>query len=323
MPLTQLSTLVLPAPFGPISANSSPASTANDTRSSTVRPPKRSVRPSIARSAIPPPATAILLDVAVAASLAAGMTQIELLDIRVAAQPIGVAIEDDPAVLHHVAVVGDLQRHGRALLDDQDGDAELAPNLGEAAQQVLHHDRRQAERQLVDQQQFGPAHDGAAERQHLPLAAGEEAADPALEIAELRKELIDQRLASAALGVGDAARNRRDQVLCHREIGKHLVAFGNQYDAAPGVLVRQAVLDALALERDRPFGDARVVDAEETGDRPQGCALAGAVGAEQRDDLSGLDRERDALHRCDRALVDDLELVDGEQGHRRPPATGR
>ena len=37
----QLSTLVLPAPFGPISANSSPASTANDTPSSTVRPPKR------------------------------------------------------------------------------------------------------------------------------------------------------------------------------------------------------------------------------------------------------------------------------------------
>ena len=31
MPLMQLSTLVLPAPFGPISASSSPASTASDT----------------------------------------------------------------------------------------------------------------------------------------------------------------------------------------------------------------------------------------------------------------------------------------------------
>ena len=40
----QLSTLVLPAPFGPISANSSPGSTAKDTSSSTVKPPKRRLR---------------------------------------------------------------------------------------------------------------------------------------------------------------------------------------------------------------------------------------------------------------------------------------
>src|SRR4029453_5631273 len=309
MPLTQLSTLVLPAPFGPISANSSPASTESDTPSSTVRPPKRSVRPSIPRSAIPPPTAAILLDVAVAASLAAGMAEIELLDIRMIAQPLGVPVEHDPAVLHHIAVVGDLERHGRALLDDQDGDAELAPDLGQAAQQVLDDDRRQTERQFVDQQQFGPAHDGAAERQHLPLAAREKAADAASEVAELRKVLIDQRLAAAALGMRDAARNRRHQVLGHREIGKHLVALGDQHDAAPGVLVRQPVLDALALEGDRALGDARVVETEEARDRPQGRALAGAVGTEQRDDLSGLDRERDALHRRDGALIDNLVFL--------------
>jgi hypothetical protein len=40
----QLSTLVLPAPFGPINANSSPDSMANDTWSRTTRPPKRSDR---------------------------------------------------------------------------------------------------------------------------------------------------------------------------------------------------------------------------------------------------------------------------------------
>ncbi len=193
----------------------------------------------------------------------------------------------------------------------------------EAAQQVLHDDRRQAERELVDQQQFGPAHDGAAERQHLPLAAGKQAADAAPEIAELGKKLVDQRLALSALGVRDAARDRREQVLGHREIGKHLVALGHQHDAATRVLVRQPVLDALALEGDRALGDARVVDAEKARDRAQRRGLAGAVGAEQRDDLPRLDRERDALHRRDGALIDHLELVDGEQGHRRAPVTGR
>src|SRR5712692_6079151 len=216
MPLTQLSTLVLPAPFGPINANSSLAPTASETPSSTVRPPKRSVRRSISSSAIPSPAAAILLHVAVAPALAAAAAEVEFLDVGMAAQALGRAIEHDPAVLHDVAVVGDFERHRRALLDDQDGDAELAPDFGEPAEQVLHHDRRQAERELVDQQQFGPAHNGAAERQHLPFAAGEQAADAVLEAAELRKKLVDQRLAPSAFGMGDAARDRRDQVFGYR-----------------------------------------------------------------------------------------------------------
>ena len=47
------------------------------------------------------------------------------------------------------------------------------------AQQVLHHDRREAERELVHQQQLRPADEGARQRQHLPLAAGEQPADAA------------------------------------------------------------------------------------------------------------------------------------------------
>src|SRR5215468_4900360 len=105
MPLTQLSTLVLPAPFGPISANSSPGSTLSETRSSTVSPPKRSVRPSIASSAIPSPAAAILLHVAIApALLSTGAAEIEFLDVGVAAQALCRAVEHDAAALHHVAV---------------------------------------------------------------------------------------------------------------------------------------------------------------------------------------------------------------------------
>ena len=87
------------------------------------------------------------------------------------------------------------------------------------------------------------------------------------------------------------------------------------------ILVRRAVLDALALEDDRAFGHAGVVEAEKAGNRAQRRGLAGAVGAEQRDDLAGLDGQRNALHGGDGALIDHFELVDGEQrGHRRDPA---
>src|SRR4029453_294485 len=97
----QLSTLVLPAPLGPISANSSAGSTANDTPSSTARPPKRRLKPSMASSAIPSPAAAVLLDGAVAASTAsARLAQIELLHVGMASEALAVAGEEGAAGVH-------------------------------------------------------------------------------------------------------------------------------------------------------------------------------------------------------------------------------
>src|SRR5215470_7868441 len=122
----QLRTLVLPAPFGPIRANSSPGSTAKEMPSSTTRPPNRSVSRSTSISAIPPPAATILFDGAVAAPVARRLAKIELLDVAVRHQPRAVAVEHDPSILEHVAVVGDLQRHGGALLDDDEGDPSWA-----------------------------------------------------------------------------------------------------------------------------------------------------------------------------------------------------
>src|SRR6185295_917586 len=149
MRLMQFKALVLPAPLGPMSAKSSPASTANDTPSSTVRPPKRRSRFSTSSSAIPPPASAVLLDVAIAPALAARLAEIEFLDIGVVGEPRLVAVEDDATVLQNVAVVGHLQRHGGALLHQQDGDAQLAADLHEPRHQILDHDGRKPERQLI------------------------------------------------------------------------------------------------------------------------------------------------------------------------------
>src|SRR5262245_16080725 len=122
MRLMQLKALVLPAPLGPISANSSAGPTANDRSSSTVSPPNRRLRFSTSSSAIPPPAAAVLPDVAVAAALsAAHLAEIELLNVGMALKAGGIAVEHDAAVLQNVAVVGDLQRHRRALLDQHHG----------------------------------------------------------------------------------------------------------------------------------------------------------------------------------------------------------
>src|SRR5262245_48660389 len=153
MRLMQLKALVLPAPLGPISANSSAGSTANDRPSSTVSPPKRRLRSATSSSAIPPPAAAVLLDVAVAAACAAArLAQVEFLDVGMIAETRAVAVEHDAAVLQHVAVVGHVERNGRALLDQHDGEPELAFDLHKAHHQVVHDDRGETERELVHQQ---------------------------------------------------------------------------------------------------------------------------------------------------------------------------
>src|ERR1700687_137576 len=126
----QFSTLVLPAPLGPIRASNSPASIASDMPSSPPRPPNRKRSESIVSSAIPPPTAAILLDAPIAPAIAAGrLPEIEFLDIAVRAQPRALAVEYDPAVFEHITVIGHAQSGGSALCADNDRRAELVPDL--------------------------------------------------------------------------------------------------------------------------------------------------------------------------------------------------
>ena len=136
--------------------------------------------------------------------------------------------------------------------------------------------------------------------------------------------MIDKVFAGAALA--RRRRERRGQILGDREIGKHLVALGNQHDAEPGDLVRRTILDPPPVEGHAAIGDPGIVDAEKAGDRPQCRRFAGTVGAENGDDLFGVNGKADALHRGDGAVIDDLEFLDLQQGgfaHLRQPATGR
>src|SRR5438874_5975902 len=136
MPQMQLSTLVLPAPFGPMSASSSPVSSANETPSSTLRPPKARCSSRSSSSAIPAAAPAVLLHLAVAAPRAAA-AEIELRDVGMRTQPLGSAVEHHAAVLHHVAVVRDLQRHAGILLDEEECHSKLTAYRLQPLHQLL------------------------------------------------------------------------------------------------------------------------------------------------------------------------------------------
>src|SRR5262245_36818252 len=126
--------VVLPAPFGPMTDTIDPCRTAKSTPRTACTPPKDfdvpwtsscksgPAAPRSTPSAQPALTPAIMLDVPVALAMAnAGETQVELLDVLVVADHGRVPVQDDPPALHHVGILGEAERHGRVLLREQHG----------------------------------------------------------------------------------------------------------------------------------------------------------------------------------------------------------
>src|SRR6059036_3265642 len=125
-----LSSVVLPAPLGPMTDRISPRRTSRLTRITAWTPPKALETSLISSweliprnlSRQPPLPAPVVLHVAVALALAhAGEPQVELLDVLVVADGLAVAVEDHAPVLHDVDVLGEAQRHVGVLLGEQHG----------------------------------------------------------------------------------------------------------------------------------------------------------------------------------------------------------
>src|SRR5437773_1025890 len=127
-----LSSVVLPAPLGPMTETMSPLATSTLTCWTACTPPKAFDTSRTSSSALietqhlselsrqPPFAAAVVLHVAVALALAdARQTQVELLDVLVVADGLRIPVEHDTPRLHDVAVLGKAQRDRRVLLGEQ------------------------------------------------------------------------------------------------------------------------------------------------------------------------------------------------------------
>ena len=192
------------------------------------------------------------------------------------------------------------------MLDQQNGDA-ACRDVAHHFKNLVHHDGRQAHGGLVQQQHFGPAHECAAHGQHLLLAARHGAGQLVFAFFEARKNtehhvnvVGDFRLVFADVGAhlqvfGDG--HAREDAAAFRHHGQ---AFAHQ---VPGALA----LDAFAHVLDVAFGRC-----QRAGDGFHGGGFAGAVGADERDELAFADFEVNALDGLD-AAVGDFQAGDFEQ----------
>ena len=122
-------------------------------------------------------------------------------------------------------------------------------------------------------------------------------------------------------GAGMAAQMRADRdVFQHAHVGHQLDVLEGPGDAEFCDFLRRRVVDVLAVHRDGAAGGG-----EHAGDQVEGGALAGAVGADQGDDLAGLDVEGNVVdgdHAAELlSRVVDLQQRAGRCG--RPVARGQ
>ena len=235
------------------------------------------------------------------------------LDVVIREERFGVVGHDDMAGLQHVAVVRHTQRLVGVLLDQQDGDA-LPVDVLDDVEDVTHQERGQAERRLVQQQEFRPAHQGTGHSEHLLFTPGHGAgvlADALLQAREQAQDAVivlpDARRVFAGVGP-------KFQVLAHGHVGEHAAPLGRMPDAEFDDLIGGQSRNIFAFEHDAP--------GSLLGTRPEiarKCrAFPGTVGADQGDDLSCGDGQRDARKGPDRT-VGDRQVFDGQHrsGHLR------
>ena len=147
---------------------------------------------------------------------------------------------------------------------------------------------------LVEQEDLGVAHDGAAHRDALALAAGELARHARCQQVDVEdaRGVVDP---AADLGLGDAAVAQRERhVLEHRHVRVERVVLEHHGDVA---ILGIELVDDPAVDRDLAGSDVL-----EAGDHAQQRALAAARGADEDDELVVGDVEVHAMHDGDVAI---------------------
>src|SRR5438876_2374483 len=240
--------------------------------------------------------------------------EIELLDVGVLPQRFGGTLENDAAVLHDIAAVGDIERHGGVLLDQEHGQAALFAQPADDPEDLLDEPRRQAERGLVEQNHLGLGHQRPADHQHLLLAARKITRGLVAALPQRRKDVVDAADAFADCSKIAARMGPGDEIVLDRQILENPSSLEDLGHAAFDDRVRRQTVEPLPVELDRALGDLPALGAQQPRYRLQRRGLSGPVGAEQRRDAALLGEQRHTLQHQDHAVIDDFDIV--ERQHR-------
>src|SRR5882724_4375097 len=139
------------------------------------------------------------------------------------------------APVHDREIVAELAGKVEILFDENDRHVAEAAQIGDGAADILDDRRLNALGRLVEQQQFWPHHQRAADREPPLLAAGQIAAAAAEHRLQHRKqrEHVIRNIAVVALERSKAGL----EIFLHRQQREDLAALRHETDAAPRPLI--------------------------------------------------------------------------------------
>src|SRR5215470_3086467 len=257
-------------------------------------PRSGSLHSTIAAAGSPVARTAITSRSAV---MSASLAQVELADHVGPLELGGRPVKRHVAGFEEIGAVGQLERHGRVLLDKDDGQA-LPGQLADSARDLAHDDGRESKRRLVEEQALGLRHEPAPDREHLLLAAGERPAALLEPLAEPWKNRADPLEVSADVAAVRPLVGAHSQIVQHRELGEDLPPLGHEDEPALDALEGQEARDVLAA-----VADVSGRGLLETGDDPEGRGLAGGVRPDDADDFARGDFEAHAVQDVNLGVV--------------------
>ena len=167
---------------------------------------------------------------------------------------------------------------------------------------------REAGGGLVEDEDRGLDDEGAGDGEHLPLAAGQRAGATGGAGGEVGEDGVERGDALGAAGLRQDGGGELE-VLVDREGGEDVLGLRDEGEAVADLLVGGGLGDVGAGEV-----DAAGMDRDEAGDGLDEGRLAGAVRADEDEELAGRDGEVDGADDREVALVAGGEGVGGERG---------
>ena len=177
---------------------------------------------------------------------------------------------------------------------------------------LLHQDGGQTHGGLVQHQQAGLGHQGAAHGQHLLFAAGQGACHLSAALLQPGEALVHIRDAVIKLRRG-AGEGSHLQVFLHRHLEEDLPALRHQSQTLGDDLMGRGAPQALAQEL-----DGAGMGGEQTCDGLQDGGLSGTVGADEGDYLPLIYLKGDVFDGMDGAVIDVDALYLQHGVHIRP-----
>jgi hypothetical protein len=217
------------------------------------------------------------------------------------------AVGDDGPVVQQVQVVGDAQRRGNVVGDDDRGRAERGVERADEVHDHVQRDRVEAREGLVVDDELRVERDGARERDAARHAARELAGHERLRAAQPhRVELHHDEVAQDRLGQLRVLAHREGDVLEHREVAEEAALLEHHAHLAP------QLVEAMAVERGHlaaAYAHGSLRRVQRSAHHLQQRGLARAAGAEDRRDAAARDVEvHAAQHRP--APVEEAQVAD-------------